>query len=99
MLTGNVLNIFSIHHFLISYHRSPPINIEDIGSVHFRLRRGSDAVAFDLIRADVRIEASTIFVYLTEANANWPFVIENGSHYPVHFFQQVSHTGVLVLSS
>jgi vacuolar protein sorting-associated protein 13A/C len=68
-------------------YRSPPINIEDIGSVHFRLRRLGEQV--DLIRADVRIEGSTIFIYLGLATEGWPFVIENDSDHVVEFSQQV----------
>ena len=71
-------------------HRSPPINIEDIGSVHFRLRRLRETEEqVDLIRADVRIEGSTIFIYLSLAYEGWPFVIENDSDHVVEFSQQV----------
>jgi vacuolar protein sorting-associated protein 13A/C len=68
---------------------SPPINIEDIGSVHFRLRRLRETKEqVDLIRADVRIEGSTIFIFLSLATEGWPFVIENDSDHPVEFSQQ-----------
>ncbi|KIM48205.1 hypothetical protein M413DRAFT_439924 [Hebeloma cylindrosporum] len=67
---------------------SPPINIEDIGSVHFRLRRLGENQGQDLVRADVRIEGSTIFIFLADAGGDWPFVIENGSDYPMGFCQQ-----------
>lgn len=76
--------------FEIEISRSPPINIEDIGSVHFRLRRLGESQRQDLVRADVRIEGSTIFIFLTLANEDWPFVIENGSDYPMGFCQQVN---------
>ncbi|KAF5390329.1 hypothetical protein D9757_002946 [Collybiopsis confluens] len=57
---------------------SAPFNIEDIGVVHFRLKvPGSDQIR--LIRVDVKIDGSTIFVYLSSASNNWPFVIENRS--------------------
>jgi hypothetical protein len=71
------------------YARSPPISIEDIGSVHFRLPRSGDNRAYDLVRADVRIEGSTIFIFLNLATGDWPFVVENESDYSLEFFQQV----------
>ena len=74
----------------VSEYRSPPINIEDIGSVHLRLRRLRESQEqVDLIRADVRIEGSTIFIFLSLATEGWPFVIENDSDYAVEFSQQV----------
>jgi vacuolar protein sorting-associated protein 13A/C len=74
----------------VSEYRSPPINIEDIGSVHFRLRRLRESQEqVDLIRADVRIEGPTIFIFLSLATEGWPFVIENDSDYAVKFSQQV----------
>ncbi|KAF8168100.1 vacuolar protein sorting-associated protein 13 [Crassisporium funariophilum] len=72
---------------------SPPINIEDIGSVHLRLCRSGGDKQFDLVRADVRIEGPTIFIFLSLATEGWPFVIENGSDYPVEFCQQDAGRG------
>ena len=75
---------------LMFLNRSPPINIEDIGFVHFRLRQLRETrEQVDLVRADVRIEGSTIFIYLSLATEGWPFVIENDSDYVVEFSQQV----------
>ncbi|KAF8078623.1 vacuolar protein sorting-associated protein 13, partial [Lyophyllum atratum] len=65
---------------------SPPINIEDIGTVHFRLRASGDT-SLRLIRADVQIEGSTIFIFFSVAE-DWPFAIENESDYVVKFYQQ-----------
>ncbi|KAH9486936.1 Vacuolar protein sorting-associated protein 13 [Psilocybe cubensis] len=67
---------------------SPPINIEDIGSVHFRLPRLGDAGGHDLVRADIRIEGSTIFIFISLASGGPPFVIENDSDYDISFSQQ-----------
>jgi len=67
---------------------SSPINIEDIGSVHFRLRRSDDSKSPDLVRADIQIEGSTIFILFALATDEWPFVIENSSDFPVRFCQQ-----------
>lgn len=68
--------------------RSPPINIEDIGTVHFRLRVPDDANV-RLIRADVQISGPTIFITFAAAADGWPFMIENDSDYTVSFCQQV----------
>lgn len=69
--------------------RSAPFNIEDIGSVHFRLKAPSDSPdQRRLIRVDVKIDGSTIFVYLSSTDG-WPFEIENGSDYAFSLFQKV----------
>lgn len=72
------------------FPRSPPINIQDIGSVHFRLRVPGDQETVRLLRADVKIDGSTIFVYFSHANEGWPFIIENDSDYKVALCQTVS---------
>ncbi|KAE9408077.1 vacuolar protein sorting-associated protein vps13 [Gymnopus androsaceus JB14] len=67
---------------------SAPFNIEDIGSVHFRLKAPSDSPdQRRLIRVDVKIDGSTIFVYLSSTDG-WPFEIENGSDYAFSLFQK-----------
>ncbi|KAH9849745.1 vacuolar protein sorting-associated protein 13 [Lenzites betulinus] len=58
---------------------SPPINLEDIGSVHFRLHAAEGTSQIRLMQADVKIEGPTIFVFLNEATEGWPFTIENDS--------------------
>ncbi|KAJ7071032.1 vacuolar protein sorting-associated protein 13 [Mycena amicta] len=60
---------------------SPPIRIEDIGTVHLRLRSPTREHNPDLIRADIRIDGSTIFVIFSSAADAWPFMIENESDY------------------
>jgi vacuolar protein sorting-associated protein 13A/C len=67
--------------------RSPPINIEDIGEVHFRL--GKSGGAQQLVQADSKIEGSIIFVYLCLSKNGWPFLIENESEHVVVFCQTV----------
>lgn len=72
-----------------SHLRSPPVNIEDIGSVHLRMRaRVSDDIR--LVRADVQIDGSTIFVAFCQADEGWPFTIENDSDYTISMAQTVS---------
>ncbi|KAJ7597035.1 vacuolar protein sorting-associated protein 13 [Mycena floridula] len=65
---------------------SPPINMEDIGTVHLRLKTpGAENVR--LIRADVQIDGSTIFVSFAAADDHWPFLVENDSDHNVTFSQ------------
>ncbi|THV04954.1 vacuolar protein sorting-associated protein 13 [Dendrothele bispora CBS 962.96] len=70
---------------------SPPICIEDIGSIHFRLPVSSDNSK--LLRADVKVDGSTIFVHIEAAAEGWPFVIENGSDYSFTMCQADSNIG------
>lgn len=66
---------------------SPAISIEDIGSVHFRLKRPGDGARTHLIRADVKMDGATIFVSLSLSDDCWPFLIENDSSHTVTFCQ------------
>jgi hypothetical protein len=78
-----------------SYLRSPPVNIEDIGSVHLRIRaRVSDDIR--LVRADVQIDGSTIFVAFCQADEGWPFTIENDSDYTISMAQTVAVCCMLI---
>jgi hypothetical protein len=60
--------------------------MEDIGSVHFRLRHPNKPDQVQLVRADVQVDGPSIFVYLYRAD-QWPFMIENDSDYPLSFSQ------------
>ena len=71
--------------------RSPPLSIEDIGSVHFRLRRPGERATTHLIRADIKMDGATIFISLNLADDGWPFLIENDSSYTVALCQIVGH--------
>ncbi|KAG5731737.1 Vacuolar protein sorting-associated protein 13 [Termitomyces sp. T112] len=67
---------------------SSPINLEDIGTIHFRLRAPNhNESEIGLVRADVRIDGSTIFVSFSTSE-EWPFTIENESEYTVKLCQQ-----------
>ncbi|KAI0321342.1 hypothetical protein OF83DRAFT_1274656 [Amylostereum chailletii] len=66
---------------------SPPVSIEDIGSVYFRLKKPGERGDMHLIRADVKMEGATIFVFLNLSDDDWPFKIENDSSYPLSFCQ------------
>ncbi|KAJ7487596.1 vacuolar protein sorting-associated protein 13 [Mycena galericulata] len=70
---------------------SPPIKIEDIGSVHLRLRSpGREQDPVQLIRGDVKIDGSTIFISFSPAEGGWPFMIENDSDYTATICQKDS---------
>ncbi|KAH9950347.1 vacuolar protein sorting-associated protein 13 [Amylocystis lapponica] len=66
---------------------SPPINVEDIGSVHFRLQVAGEHPTMHLMRADVKLDGSTIFIFFSRSAEGWPFTIENDSDYPFNFYQ------------
>lgn len=61
--------------------------MEDIGSMHFRLH--SPGGPPTLMRADVRMDGSSIFVFISNAPEGWPFTIENDSDYDFAFTQTV----------
>lgn len=63
--------------------------MEDIGSVHFRLRAPGDTNSIHIIRADVQIDGSTIFISLFSAKEGWPFIIENESDHSIKLCQKV----------
>lgn len=69
---------------------SSPINIEDIGSIHLRVRLPDGDM--HIVKADVVIDGSTIFVILSAAE-KWPFVIENDSDFSVSVMQWDSSRG------
>ncbi|THH01814.1 hypothetical protein EW026_g979 [Hermanssonia centrifuga] len=66
---------------------SAPINVEDIGSVHLRLKRTNDSSEVHLICADVKLAGSTIFIVISRAEESWPYAIENDSDYSFTFYQ------------
>lgn len=74
---------------ILIVHRSSPINLEDIGTIHFRLPITENGQQIRLMRADVKIDGPTIFIFLDEATEGWPFTIENDSDYSFTFSQTV----------
>jgi vacuolar protein sorting-associated protein 13A/C len=63
--------------------------MEDIGSVYLRLRKPDADRSMVLVRADLRIEGSTIFVNFFHANEGCPFTIENNTDYDATLCQTV----------
>lgn len=70
---------------------SPPLSIGDIGSVYLRLYAPRQPPSFDLVRADVNVNGSTIFVTFDVATEGYPFVLDNKSDYAFTFHQISSH--------
>ncbi|KAF8516153.1 hypothetical protein BU17DRAFT_51124 [Hysterangium stoloniferum] len=67
---------------------SAPINIQDIGVVHFRLfPPGNGPTGPRLIRAEVALDSATVHVTLSAETGPWPFVIDNNSDYDISFWQ------------
>lgn len=57
--------------------------------MHFRLPTSENGGQIRLLRADIKIDGPTIFVYLDDATDGWPFKIENDSDFPFTFCQTV----------
>ncbi|VDB84480.1 unnamed protein product [Peniophora sp. CBMAI 1063] len=66
---------------------SPPISIEDIGPVYFRLREPGQRGSDHLVCADIKMKDATIFINLKAADNDWPYIVENDSNYPITFQQ------------
>lgn len=80
---------YDVNNMLIHLYRSPPFSVEDIGSVHFRLKEPGERSTSHLIRADIKMDYSTIFVTINLADDDWPFTVENDSSYDLSFCQMV----------
>ena len=76
------------------HHRSAPINVEDIGSIHFRLKHPTDGKVH-LMAADIKLGGSSVFIVLSRAENAWPFTIENDSDYKFTFYQTVSDSSAV----
>lgn len=74
---------------LLTDLRSAPINVEDIGLVHFRLTEPTSG-RVRLMSAEVKLGGSTIFVVISHAEGDWPFAVENDSDYAFTFYQTAS---------
>ncbi|KAF9229286.1 vacuolar protein sorting-associated protein 13 [Gyrodon lividus] len=85
MRTGEE-KLLTIAHTGLNARWSAPINLQDIGSVHLRVPNASDDDRMDIVKADIKIDGSTIFVTFLDAD-EWPYEIENESDYSVSVFQ------------
>ncbi|KIP11945.1 hypothetical protein PHLGIDRAFT_21259 [Phlebiopsis gigantea 11061_1 CR5-6] len=64
---------------------SAPINLEDIGTIHFRMIEPATKKVH-LTAVDIKLGDSTIFIVISRAT-EWPFVIENDSDHTFTMFQ------------
>ena len=70
---------------------SSPINVADVGRNHVVLpgTRGGTAL---LLRIDIRLEGSTVFLFVAEEESAWPLRVRNETDFPFSFEQTVSHS-------
>ncbi|KZT54406.1 DUF1162-domain-containing protein [Calocera cornea HHB12733] len=85
--TGTSYKLVTFAYGGLNAEWSAPINIQDIGKVHFRLSPPDQLMRRHLIRADVLLEGSTIFIILERETGPWPFAIENNSDYSITYCQ------------
>lgn len=64
---------------------SSPFNVANTGSVHVKIARAGERQ--QLIRVEVLIEDSTIFVHLIKETKHWPFSMRNESDQEFLFWQ------------
>ncbi|GAA94842.1 hypothetical protein E5Q_01496 [Mixia osmundae IAM 14324] len=57
-----------------------PFKVKDIGRVHSRMKTQSGQES--LLRAEILLEGSKIFIRVAEEKDKWPFVVRNSSKYP-----------------
>ncbi|KAI9675484.1 MAG: hypothetical protein M1829_003288 [Trizodia sp. TS-e1964] len=64
---------------------SAPFNIADLGSVHVKISRAGERQ--NLIRIEILMEQSTIFLHFSTETKNWPFSMRNESDVEFMFAQ------------
>ncbi|KAH7345058.1 hypothetical protein B0J17DRAFT_763771 [Rhizoctonia solani] len=71
---------------------SAPINIQDIGRVHLRMPTPESEHHHNphLLRTEIALEGSTMFIILSRETGPWPFKIDNQSDYPITISQMAS---------
>ncbi|PNH66081.1 hypothetical protein VD0001_g8276 [Verticillium dahliae] len=62
-----------------------PFNISDIGTTHIKIAKHGQRQR--LIRAEILMEAATVFVHLSMETKNWPFSMRNESDTEFTFYQ------------
>jgi vacuolar protein sorting-associated protein 13A/C len=73
----------------MAFRRSAPINVADVGRNHVVVptERGASK---QLLRIDIRLEGSTVFLFVAEEEGTWPLRIRNETDFPFTFEQTVS---------
>ncbi|POS86544.1 hypothetical protein EPUL_002626 [Erysiphe pulchra] len=64
---------------------SSPFNISDLGTIHIKIAKQSERQK--LVRVEVLMENSTMFLHLSMETGHWPFSIRNESDTEFMFFQ------------
>ena len=72
---------------------SSPINVADVGRNHVALPATRDGTAL-LLRIDIRLEGSTVFLFVAEEESAWPLRVRNETDFAFSFEQTVSDLGV-----
>ncbi|XDG02739.1 hypothetical protein ABKA04_002354 [Annulohypoxylon sp. FPYF3050] len=62
-----------------------PINISDLGTIHIKIAKAGQRQR--LIRVEILMEDSTIFLHLSMETKNWPFSMRNESDTEFTFYQ------------
>lgn len=69
----------------VNNHWTSPFNVADIGTTHIKIARAGQRQR--LVRAEILMEDSTIFVHLSRETKNWPFSMRNESDAEFTFYQ------------
>ncbi|PNY25073.1 Vacuolar protein sorting-associated protein 13 [Tolypocladium capitatum] len=69
----------------IDNHWTSPFNIADIGTTHVKIAKAGQRQR--LVRVEILIEDSTIFLHLSMETKNWPFSMRNESDTEFTFYQ------------
>ncbi|KAG8530899.1 uncharacterized protein KY384_004256 [Bacidia gigantensis] len=69
----------------VNNHWSSPFNISNVGTVHVKLAKNGQRQ--QLIRAEIIMEAATIFLHLSIETKHWPFSMRNESDIEFMFYQ------------
>ncbi|KND86587.1 Vacuolar protein sorting-associated protein 13 [Tolypocladium ophioglossoides CBS 100239] len=69
----------------IDNHWTSPFNIADIGTTHVKIAKAGQRQR--LVRVEILIEDSTLFLHLSVETKNWPFSMRNESDTEFTFYQ------------
>ena len=69
----------------VDNHWTSPFNIADIGTMHVKIAKAGQRQR--LVRVEILIEDSTIFLHLSMETKNWPFSMRNESDTEFTFYQ------------
>lgn len=69
----------------VNNHWTSPFNIADVGTSHIKIARAGQRQR--LVRAEILMEDSTIFIHLSMETKNWPYSMRNESDSEFTFWQ------------